>query len=147
VANLRVILAVLAFIAIAAGAFQPMYLRMYNVDRSQMQASFEELPYRKLPGLRALMLEVRRRTPPDARIALWIPDHKWDGGYGYAFHRVPFLLPDKRVLPMVALDRDEPTARYLSETDFIACWQPCPPVERFRSLWRSNDGELLVRAR
>src|ERR1043165_4621870 len=108
--RLRAILAVAAFLAIAAGAFQPLYVRMLFADTTRMRAAFEELPYRRLPGLRRLMLDVARTTPPGARIALFAPfapSIDSDGGYGYAFRRAPFLLAGRRVLPMTARDLGE----------------------------------------
>ena len=145
--RLRAILTAAAFVAIAAGAFQPLYVRMLFAAAPPMRAAFEELPYRRLPGLRRLMLDVDGLTPPGARIALWTPFREWDGGYGYAFRRAPFLLAGKRVLPMIEPERDRPTVRYLGEADYVVCWRACPPVTGFRSMWRSADGELLVRAR
>jgi len=145
--KLRAILAVAAFAAIAAGTFQPLYVRMLFIDAAPMRAAFEELPYRRLPGLRRLMLDVDGRTPRGARIALWVPYTEWNGGYGYAYRRAPFLLADKRVLPMLEPERDRPTARYLAEAEYVACWRACPPFTGFRSAWRSADGELMERAR
>ncbi|HEY6136192.1 MAG TPA: hypothetical protein VI670_00340 [Thermoanaerobaculia bacterium] len=145
--RLRAILAVAAFAAIAAGAFQPLYVRMLFADARPMHAAFDELPYRRLPGLRRLMLDVARMTPPGARIALYAPFNEWDGGYGYAFRRAPFLLAGRRVLPMLEPGRDRPTARYLGEAEYVVCWRGCPPLNGFRRSWGSADGELLVRAR
>lgn len=144
---MRLVLTVAAVAAIVAGAFQPMYVRMYFVDTARMHATFEELPYRKLPGLRRMSLEVQRRTPHGARVALWTPHGEWERGYRYAFQRVPFLLGDKQVLPMLEPDRDLPTARYLGQADYIACWRGCPSVSGFRTIWRSADGELMVHMR
>src|ERR1051326_1588870 len=124
--RLRAILAVAAFAAIAAGTFQPLYVRMLFADAAPMRAAFEELPYRRLPGLRRLMLDVDRRTPRGARIALWVPYTEWNGGYGYAYRRAPFLLPDKRVLPMLEPTRHRPTTAHLAEGGEVVCWHARP---------------------
>jgi hypothetical protein len=145
--RLRAILVVAAFAAIAAGAFQPLYVQMLYADAPRMRAAFEELPYRRLPGLRRLMVDVASITPPGARIALFAPFTEWDGGYGYAFRRAPFLLAGRRVLPMLEPERDRPTTRYLAEAEYVVCWRGCPPLNGFRRAWQSADGELLVRAR
>src|ERR1051326_1303724 len=145
--RLRAILAVAAFAAIAAGTFQPLYVRMLFADAAPMRAAFEELPYRRLPGLRRLMLHVERRPPRGARIALWVPYTEWNGGYGYAYRRAPFLLPGKRVLPMLEPERDPPATRYLAAAAYGVCWHAGPPFAGFRSAWRSADGELMERAR
>ena len=112
-ARLRSWLAVLAFAAIGAGSFQPMYLTIFGVNGRAMAAVFTELPYRRLPGLRRLLDDVDRLTPPGARIAVWAPYREWEGGYGYAFRRAPYLLPGKRVLPMLEADRDQPLGSIL----------------------------------
>src|ERR1051326_7643467 len=109
--RLRAILAVAAFAAIAAGTFQPLYVRMLFADAAPMRAAFEELPYRHLPGLRRLMLDVDRRTPRRARIALWVPYTEWNGGSGSPSRRAPFRLRDRRGLPMLEPERDRPTTR------------------------------------
>src|ERR1044071_4695327 len=113
--RLRGILTAAAFVAIAAGAFQPLYVRMLFADTTRMRAAFEELPYRRLPGLRRLMLDAARTTPPGARIALFAPFNDWDGGYGYAFRRAPFLLAGRRVLPL--------TTRDVAEAEDGVCWR------------------------
>jgi hypothetical protein len=145
--RIRAILGAAALVLIAAGSFQPMYLRIFTVDSDAMRAGYTELPYRRLPGLRTLLWEADVRTPRGATIALWAPFREWDGGYGYAFRRAPFLMPDKQIVPMLEPDRDQLTLRYLAGARYLICWRGCPPIGGFKSMWRSADGELMVRAR
>jgi hypothetical protein len=133
--RLRAILTVAAWIAMAAGAFQPMYLRVFATDSSSIRAAYTELPYRRIPGLRKLLADAGARAPAGATIALWVPFREWDGGYGYAFRRAPFLMPDKRVVPM----------ENLNSAQYLICWHGCPPAPGFKTVWRSADGELMRR--
>ena len=145
--RIRAILVAAAFILIAAGSFQPMYLRIFTVDGGAMRAGFTDLPYRRLPGLRRLLCGAGVRVPSGATIALWAPFREWDGGYGYAFRRAPFLMPDKQIVPMLEADGDRLTLRYLAGAQYLVCWRGCPPIAGFKSMWRSLDGELMVRGR
>ena len=133
--RLRAILTSAAWLAMAAGSFQPMYLRVFAMDSNAIRAVYTELPYRRIPGLRKLLVDAGARTPPGATIALWVPFREWDGGYGYAFRRAPYLMPDKRVVPM----EDLRSAQYL------VCWHGCPPAPGFKTVWRSAEGELMRR--
>src|SRR5262245_62337045 len=107
-------IALLAFAVIGIGTFQPMYLRIFGANGPALAAAFTELPYRRLPGLRRLLGEVAQRTPPGAAIALFAPFREWEGGYGYAFRRAPYMLPGKRVFPMLAPGRGRATERYVA---------------------------------
>jgi hypothetical protein len=144
---LRPIVIAAAMLAMAAGAFQPMYVRVFAMDANAVRARFTELPYWRLSGLRRLLLQAGARTPPGATVALWAPFNEWDGGYGYAFRRAPFVMPDKHIVPMLESDRDQPTTRYLAGAQYLVCWHACPPVTGFETMWRSSDGELMVRRR
>jgi hypothetical protein len=133
--RLRAILTSAAWLAMAAGSFQPMYLRIFAMDASAMRAAYTELPYRRIPGLRKLLVDAGARTPPGATIALWVPFREWDGGYGYAFRRAPFVIPDKRVVPM----------EEVNSAQYLVCWHGCPAVTGFKTVWRSAEGELMRR--
>ena len=94
------LLAAFAFAAMIAGGIEPFYLRALFLDAPRWRAALTELPYRKLPGLRRFLLGVDARTPPGARIAIWIPQPGWDGAYGYGYYRAPFFLTGKQVVPL-----------------------------------------------
>src|SRR5258708_31730336 len=74
-----------ALLLILIGGFEPFYLRVFTLDRAREEAAFSALPFRQMPGLQTFLQGVDARSPPGARIALWLPVHPWDGGYGYAY--------------------------------------------------------------
>jgi hypothetical protein len=133
--RLRAILTSAAWIAMAAGSFQPMYLRVFATDSNAIRAAYTELPYRRILGLRKLLVDAGARTPAAATVALWVPFREWDGGYGYAFRRAPFLMPDKNVVPIEEINKAQ----------YLVCWHGCPPVPGFKTVWRSAEGELMRR--
>ena len=120
-------LALLAFAALAAGAFQPFYLRILGQDWRQFGAYLTELPYRKVPGLRQLCVEADRRTPLGARILFVAPAK----GYEYAFRRAQYLLAGKELVPT-------------GEAEYIACLPACT-AQGFTTIWRGDRGALLKR--
>ncbi len=102
---------------IAAGAFEPFYLRIFTIDRAQLRASLIELPYRKLPGLRALLVETRARTRDGDVIAIVAP-YAWDNGYEYVYARSLYTLAGRRVV----------TQKDVAKADWIAEYGPRPRV-------------------
>src|SRR5947208_17127379 len=97
-------LALAAVVAIAAGAFEPFYLRIFTIDRARFATVLTELPYRKLPGVREFLLEVRERTKEGDAIAIAAPLHRaprWEGGYDYLYARALYLLAGRRVVPVI----------------------------------------------
>lgn len=133
--RLRAVITAAAFVAIAIGSFQPMYLRIFAMNGDGLRAAYTELPYRRIPGLRKLLVDASARMPSGATVALWVPFREWEGGYGYAFRRAPFLMPDKRVVP---IDR-------VNDAQYLVCWHGCPRVIGFATIWRSPEGELMRR--
>src|SRR5712691_9247469 len=119
------IASILALAMIVIGGLEPFYLRIFAADTSSMRAAFTELPYRKMPGLRQLLIEVDSRTPPGARIAICVPFTEWDGGYGYAYYRSSYMLPGKQVVPI----------GNLSEAEYVACWHMRPALPQFAVVW------------
>ena len=122
------ILAALALAALAAGSFQPFYLKVWRQDWRQLGAYLTELPYRKVPGLRRLCVEADRRTPPGARVLFAAPPNE---GYEYAFRRAQYLLAGKDVVPS-------------GNADTIVCLPACS-ARGFRTVWRSDQGAVLQR--
>jgi hypothetical protein len=136
-------------VAIAAGAFEPFYLRIFTTNRAWQATMLTELPYRKLPGLRQFLLDVRERTPRGSVIAVAAPltrTHDWEGGYDYIYARALYPLAGRRVVPV--LDPDNRfLAQNLAEANYVAAYHSAPRVDGFVEVWRGRDGVLLRRAR
>lgn len=140
------IAAVVLYSAIAIDLFTPFYFRIFFTDRDRLARSFAELPFRRTPGLRTLMEEVRRRTPPDARIALWVPMLEWGNGYAYAYYRASFLLAGRDVLPLID-DKSRPLPDSLSRAEYLVMWGGTPQLTGFERLWGDDRGSLWRRQR
>ncbi len=137
----------LVALAIAAGAFQPFYLRIFTLDRQRFAATLVNLPYRKLPGSRQFLLDVRARTQDGDVIALAAPLCRmhWEGDYDYLYARAVYLLSGRRVIPLLdASDRPHPES--LGGATYLAAYRCDARAPGFAVIWRSADGELLRRA-
>jgi hypothetical protein len=142
--NTRLLLAAIAFLCIAGGAFQPFYWRMFVTDRAPMRAALTELPYRRMPGLRRFMTAVRERTRDGDRIAIILPARRWAEGYEYGFMRSTYLLYGRTTVPVLdPLDHAYP--RNVLTANVIAAFGVDVVAPHFRQVWRSNDGVLLQR--
>jgi hypothetical protein len=131
---------------LVAGGFEPMYVRIFSMDSERWRAAMTELPYRKLPGFRRLLLEVDRSTPQKARIAIALPFRAWEGGYGYGYYRASYLLPGRQVVPLLVPDRDEPQPGNVALADYLVVWHGRLQVPGFTVVWTTPDGTLLRRA-
>jgi hypothetical protein len=146
-------------VAIAAGAFEPFYLRIFTTDRARFGAMLAGLPYRKMPGMRQFLLDVRARTNDGDAVAIAAPfprtvrsgggdDHvvtaTREGGYDYIYNRACYLLAGRRVVPLPA-PGDPALPRDLRNAAFIAAYRCDPAVPGFVVVWRGPDGELLRR--
>ena len=120
------------------GGFEPYYVRIFTVDAARTRAAMTELPYRKLPGLRRLLVDVDRSTPRGAKIAIALPFRDWEGGYGYGYYRASFLLPGKQVVPLLPPSN-------LRYADYVVVWHGRPDLDGFAPLWTTSDGTLLKR--
>jgi len=140
-------LLIAVWMAIAAGCFQPFYLKIFRLDIPSLRARWTELPYRKTPGLRAAMVEVARRTPPGARVLLWTPHPTWKGGYDYSFRRAQYLLAGRELLPIREIGRNVFAPENAKAAQYIACWPACPSIPAgFSIAWKSETGMLLRQA-
>ena len=135
-------------IAIAAGAFEPFYLRIFFFDRAKFGASLAELPYRKLPGMKAFLLAVRERTHDGDAVAIAAPLHRAapEGAYDYLYARARYLLAGRLVVPLVAID-DRPQPENIALAGYIAGFRCEPNTPGFVVIWRSRDGVLLRRVK
>jgi hypothetical protein len=142
--NRRQAWAVAAAIAIAAGAFEPFYLKIFTLDRARFAAGLIELPYRKLPGLRQFLLDVRTHTTKGDVIAVYAPLPQWDNGYDYYYARTLYILAGRRVLPLLD-PQNRPQPQNVARAMYIACYHAVPQTSGFEVVWRSRDGALLRR--
>jgi hypothetical protein len=126
------VVAAFAFAAMIAGGVERFYFRALFLDASVWRPALTELPWRKLPGYRRFLLDVDARTPPGARIALWMPVR--GDAYEYGYVRAPFLLPGKQMVPAAT-------------AEFVAAWHDVPEIPGFAIVWTSGDGVLMRRAR
>lgn len=136
----------LALLFIAAGAFEPFYLRMFAEDREAFRATMTNAQYRQAPGLREFYLDVRRWTRPGEKIAVFPTYTRWRGGYQYLHVRGLYLLTSREVLPLVGLD-DRPLLENLARADAVAAWHAVPRLEGFTVVERGEHGVLLRRTR
>lgn len=146
VAPWRRMAAVLAFAAILLGGIQPFYLRIFAIDRAVFQRTLTELPYRRAPGLRIFLEEVRKRTSVSDRVAIAVPEKRWYEGYEYVFSRSLYALAGRHVLALVG-ENNEDFSRNLADTDFVACWCSARELAGFEEIWRGSGGTLYRRKR
>lgn len=145
--------------AIAAGAFEPFYLRIFTTNRAQLGAMLADLPYRKMPGMKPFLLEVRARTADGDAVALAAPfpptarpgggddsvvKTTREGAYDYLYNRASYLLAGRRLVPLPD-PGGHPFPRELQNAKFIAAYRCDPAVPGFAVVWRGRDGELLRR--
>lgn len=130
--------------AVAAGAFEPFYFRIFVADRARVAANELELPYRKLPGSRDFILDVRARTKPGDVIAIAAPFAKWDQGYRYLYIRSLYPLTGRVVLPLLD-ELDRPRNDNLARANVVAAYRCEPRIPGFAEVWRGRDGVLLRR--
>jgi hypothetical protein len=106
-----------------------------------------ELPYRKLPGSRQFLLDVRAHTRDGDAIAIAAPLHRaprWEGGYDYLYARALYLLAGRRVVPLID-PGDRPHPENLAAATYIAAYRSQPSIPGFAVVWRGRDGVLLRR--
>jgi hypothetical protein len=139
--------ALAAFAAIVIGSFEPFYIGIYKLDTARIRAVWEELPWRRLPRFRRLLIDVDRSTPPGARIAIWLPYDKWDGGYGYGYMRAGFLVPSKQLVPLMVVETDVAAPENIAGAEYVAAWGGTPEIPGFTPVWRSEAGVLMRRVR
>jgi hypothetical protein len=139
------IAAVTAFLAILIGSFETFYLRVLTIDSAMLRTNWTELPYRKVPGLRQMLIEVDRRTPRGSRVLLATPHRPGEGGYRYAYARAQYLLAGRELVPLLDPYTEQHVPLQLGNVDYIACWHECAAPRGFAVIWKSSDGVLLRR--
>jgi hypothetical protein len=136
--------AICLFALMVLGLFEPYYWTIYRTNRRGVRQYMTELPYSRMPGLRPFLTEVGRRTREGDSIAIWVPVRRWYRGYSYAYHRAFYLLPGRRVLPLID-EEDRFLSDNLRRADFIAEWHGGGVPPGFEVVWKDEDGTLLRR--
>lgn len=130
---------------VVGGGFQPEFFRIFFRDRTAISAYYEELPYRKIRGLRTFLLDVERRTAPGDSVALVVASApQWDRGYYYAYQRAPYLLAGRSVLPVVDSWNRVRTDN-VAAAKYLACLHCDGVPQDFEIVFRAADGILAVR--
>ena len=144
------IAALCAVLLIAASSFEPFYLRIFTIDRARFAAMLTELPYRKLPGLRRFLFDIRAHTDRGDAVALYAGGlhhaPRWEGAYDYFRERAMYPLAGRRVISLID-DNDRLRPERLRDATCIAAYRSLPSVPGFVLVWRGPDGCLLRRAR
>lgn len=126
------LLALAAFVLIVGGLFEAELVRFVFRDRQPIRERITELPYLRLPGLRAFLADVLGATKPGDRIAIWFNGARWEHGYYDVYFRAAYLLEGRRVLPLLyGIDRRLLTEN-LAQANYVACWrcETAPPGYR-----------------
>jgi hypothetical protein len=131
--------------AILIGGFEPFFFNVYFVDRAEASRMLTEGPDLAAPGYAAFLREVRRRTPPEARVAIFVPMRQWDGGYQYAYYRASYALVPREVIPLVDPD-DEAHLDRIARADYVASWRMTPEIPGFFEVWKADGNTLLKRS-
>ena len=143
------IAALCAVILIAVTSFEPFYLRIFVMNRRQYAAMLTELPYRKLPGLRRFLFDIREHTERGDAVALFAPGlhhaPRWEGGYDYLRERAMYPLAGRRVISLVD-DDDRLRPERSAGATCIASYRALPSVPGFALAWSGPDGCLLRRS-
>ena len=140
------VIAIAILVAIAFGGFEPFYLRIFSIDRARLAATLEELPYRKLPGLRDFFQQVRARTKTGDSIAVSAPGlhptPSGEGAYEYFCARSYYILSGRRIVPVLA-PGDEPPPVDAAKIDYAAVYHSSAAIPGFVQVWRGNEGALF----
>lgn len=141
--RLRVSAVLAVLVALAVGSFQPFYVRMLAADRSAMRAWLIDLPYSKVPTLRAFLLEARENLEAGQTVVFLAPFTRFEQGYRYAFGRANYVLARNRVLPLVDAE-DRMVQASLREADVAVSWRTSPPPG-FEIVWTHPEGSISRR--
>lgn len=142
--SLQRAIAAVAFVLLAAGTFQPFYLRIFFTDRAAMRSVLTELPYRQTPGLRSFLMEARKRTRPDEIIVFLAPYDTWEGGYRYSIRGARYALAGRTVRGVIGPDEVDLSSN-LDRAEAVVAWRvPVPPG--WEVVWSGNDGSVARRS-
>lgn len=132
--------------AILAAGFQPFVIEALGLDSESTARHFDELQYRKNPGLVELCESVTPIVPAGASVAYWAPYPKWWEGYSYSYMRAAYLLGGRQLIPLVdESDRQHPEV--LTRVDWVLAWGGSPSLVGFEVVHETDDGNLYRRVK
>ena len=127
-----------------AGGFEPLFLRIFFLDREALRRHLIELPYRQLPGLQRLLLTARTQTIEGEKVGFWMDSPRWKEGYEYAYKRAGYPMAGRQVIPLIDSGSRLREAA-LKEIDVLVCWRCRPPFPEFRISYQTPDGVVARR--
>lgn len=142
--TLRRLAAGAALLLLAAGAFEPWYVKIFAADRARYAAWLGGRPYEKAPGLRQFLAAVRAQTKPGDVIAIAAPYPSWERGYEYVYARSIYPLAGREVVPLTD-EHDRPRPENLARATCLAAYASAPRADGFRVVWQGRGGTLLRR--
>lgn len=133
-------------VAILVAGFQPFFIEALSLDSETTSRHFDELPYRKNPGLLELCENVRPILPQGASVAYWAPFPKWWEGYSYSYMRAAYLLGGRQLVPLLdESDRQHPEV--LKRVDWVLAWGGSPSISGFEVVFENEAGVLFRKVR
>lgn len=133
----------IAFVVIG---FQPFFLEALRLDRDMMVRQYDELPYKRVPGLQQTCEAARSHVPRGAAVAFWAPYPKWWEGYSFSYMRASYLLADYRLVPLLD-ERDRPHPEVLLEVDWLIAVGKTPRFEGFDLVATTDHGAFFRKRR
>src|SRR5437764_15329426 len=141
--DLRPLLALVLFVAIALLSITPGLFRVALTDRATMGRVFTAYPDRPwYPEFPAFLEEVRAHTQPGDTIAVVVPAMRWDDNYSYAYYRTSYYLTGREVLPLARRD-DSPIPENFARAKYIAVWRRGVRGATRHVVWAGRGGVLL----
>src|SRR5258708_39215299 len=126
--SVRRVLAVCALIALVALHLDYKLASFPFLNREPFHRAFTAAPDGRWGEYPHFLEGVRAHTKPGDRIAVVVPNMRWDDGYSYAYYRASYFLAGREVLPL-RYRTDAPIPENLAKTEYLAVWNtPAPPV-------------------
>lgn len=139
-------LALVFLVALVVTGFEPFYLRALRLDREVAKRQYDDLPFRRTPGLQQISEAVRRAVPRGERVAFRTPYPGWWDGYSFTYMRAAYLLAEYRLVPLVD-SRDQAHPELLGEVEWMIDLGETPVPEGFVVVSSASGASLLRKAR
>ena len=128
---------------LAAAGFQPFFLEALKIDRDVATRQWDEVPYKRLPGLRQVCEDVRQSVPPGSTMAFRTPYPGWWEGYSFAYMRASYLLAEYRLVPLLD-SSNQAHPEVLANVDWVLAIGDDAGLEGFHKV-AGNNGAFLMR--